>query len=199
MYLNIDKDILMLFHYCDQSAFINIIKSKVLWASDLKKMNDPSELLHGPNILSELYDSIFPNSKVSLDGDDDSFSNDNLYLACSMSKNGDLLSQWRAYSNDGAGFSIGIDQDDLIISNIVDTKSGTAVAGYELKGVPDFEIHNMFYSEKKFREYYKSKMNNYKEKSGTPFDKEMPYGFLHNEFFLKELYSAGCLLKSKLK
>lgn len=94
----------MLYHYCDQSAFINIIKNKVLWASDLTKMNDPTELVHGPQILVALYRSIFPNSKVDLSKERSLPNNGYMHLACSMSKDGDLLSQWRAYSNDGAGF-----------------------------------------------------------------------------------------------
>lgn len=187
---------MLLYHYCDQSAFINIIKNKVLWASDLTKMNDPSELLHGPQILADLYSSIFPNSKVDLNKKISEPNNRIMHLACSMSKVGDLLSQWRAYSNNGSGFSIGIDQEDLTITNLVNGKSGKMIAGFEFDGAPDFEIAEVFYSKQEFEEYFGDKMRAFKKEYGTPYEKNRKGLRTSDIFLVRELEAAGCLFKS---
>jgi hypothetical protein len=168
----------------------------VLWASDLTKMNDPTELVHGPQILAELYRSIFPNSKVDLSRKSSLPNNGYMHLACSMSKVGDLLSQWRAYSNDGTGFSIGADQEDLVITNLYNGKSGRTIKGYEREGVPDFEIAEIFYSKQEFKEYYRNKMEEFKSNYGTPYEKDKNGLRTSDMFFVSDIYSAGCLLKS---
>lgn len=38
-----DKDNGMVYHYCDLNAFLNIVKTKSLWLSDVKKSNDTIE------------------------------------------------------------------------------------------------------------------------------------------------------------
>ena len=44
------------------------------------------------------------------------FQNNELIFGLSFSESGDLLSQWRAYSDDGKGYSIGLLKDDILKS-----------------------------------------------------------------------------------
>jgi hypothetical protein len=96
-----------LYHYCGVSAFFSIMTNKQLWLSNATCMNDytehkrvydrvknrlldliPGENPHVAALVNELPGNISP------------------YVFC-LSSNGDSLSQWRAYTGDGAGFVIG--------------------------------------------------------------------------------------------
>ena len=103
----------LLFHYCDENAFRSICSNNIMWMSSIFTMNDSAELSWGRNLLvevlrdnKELFSQEFRIFTVMT-----VFSPDNnlLPLIVCFSRNGDLLSQWRAYANDGQGFSIGFD------------------------------------------------------------------------------------------
>jgi hypothetical protein len=98
----------LIYHYCRMEAFFNIINSKKIWLSDALKTNDLFELRWILEIMN------MPNIGVTIDN----FRNEYEYwlktymrphIAC-FSKNGDLLSQWRGYANDGKGIAIGFDK-----------------------------------------------------------------------------------------
>lgn len=99
----------ILYHYCSVETFYNIIINKTLWLTDSFSTNDYMENRWINKIIGEL----LPNYKN--DENRQLFDNVfNLYelndytpfITC-FSKNGDLLSQWRAYANDGSGIAIG--------------------------------------------------------------------------------------------
>ncbi|NFD77379.1 DUF2971 domain-containing protein [Clostridium botulinum] len=116
-----------LYHYCSLETFIAIISSKCLRLSDLSKSNDYMERKWIMNILEEALDKSFKDEGVIINlrekyryGDDINNHIDYLlemlredetqpsYITC-FSRKGDLLSQWRAYGDDGRGVSIGFD------------------------------------------------------------------------------------------
>ena len=110
-----------LFHYTSTEGLIGIIERSQLWATSAYYLNDSSEVLYGYGVLSEvLRDWIssreLPKDSLSLamarqlqDGFGNHLLNRNIitpvYLAC-FCEDGNLLSQWRAYSESG-GYCLG--------------------------------------------------------------------------------------------
>ena len=98
----------MLYHYCSAHAFKSIMDSKTIWLSDVGKSNDPTEskalLLKGKETHVE--------SQKEIDELIDVINGFIVWAFC-LSENGDLLSQWRGYANDGKGFSIGFDENKI--------------------------------------------------------------------------------------
>ncbi|MFS1466314.1 DUF2971 domain-containing protein [Vibrio lentus] len=101
------------FHYTDIDGLLGILKSNTLWLCSYKSMNDSMELKWS---LNEKLDAI----KKTIEKDYDEVKYEFLekirsclkeiplhaYMACFSSQK-DLLSQWRAYGDDGKGVSIG--------------------------------------------------------------------------------------------
>lgn len=106
----------IMFHYTDDIGLRGIIGSGSLWLTDMFSLNDPSELHHGysaaTRILAEkamAEGADFERAFASQFGNNlqDKVRNSGHYFCCSFSAIGDDLGQWRAYANDGKGFSIG--------------------------------------------------------------------------------------------
>lgn len=117
-----------IFHYCKLSKFEGILHSKKLWLTPVQTMNDGTEVDH-------LYNNIYLRVKEKIIAETPPHLMDNVesvlnlvesssklraasmpYCAC-FSDNGDLLSQWCRYADDGAGVSIGFDFDYFKIKN----------------------------------------------------------------------------------
>ena len=123
------------YYYCSLSTFLNIIKNKQVYLSDPLKMNDSLEIKWYLEKLNnearalnrqefDLPDSIFEKMKSRSHLDFtfeefmeklDSRGQRSIYISC-FSKNPDLLSQWRAYAEDGTGVSIGFDLNKLSVA-----------------------------------------------------------------------------------
>ena len=127
------------YYYCSLNTFLNIIKNKQIYLSDPLKMNDTLEIKWYLEKLNnearalnrqdfDLPDSIFEKMKFRSHLDFtfeefmeklDSRGQRSIYISC-FSKKPDLLSQWRAYAEDGTGVSIGFDLNKLsVASNIL--------------------------------------------------------------------------------
>jgi hypothetical protein len=105
----------VVYHYCNATAFYSILTKRALWLGSVLCMNDYMEQRHllgkAKRLLKELAEGetgrfvsplirYFDRAKLTP-------------FACCLSMEGDLLSQWRAYADDGKGFSIGFRSDDL--------------------------------------------------------------------------------------
>lgn len=129
------------YYYCSLDTFLNILKSKEIYLSDPLKMNDKLEIKWYLDRLNEdsykevNIDSIFERMRMrsGLEFSFDDLINSinskgqrSIYISC-FSKNQDLLSQWRAYADDGKGVSIGFDlskfsiADNILIEEIIYT------------------------------------------------------------------------------
>lgn len=116
-----------LYHYCSLETFIVIISSKCFRLSDLSKSNDYMERKWIMNILEEALDKSFKDEGIIINLREKYWYEDDVnnhidyllemlrydvthssYITC-FSRKGDLLSQWRAYGDDGRGVSIGFD------------------------------------------------------------------------------------------
>ena len=127
------------YYYCSLNTFLNIIKNKQIYLSDPLKMNDTLEikwyiekLNNEDRTLSgldfDVPESIFEMMKLRSHLDFtfeefmeklDSRGQRSVYISC-FSKEPDILSQWRAYAEDGTGVSIGFNLEKLsVASNIL--------------------------------------------------------------------------------
>ena len=123
-----------LYHYTSLEAFRSIIVNKQLWMTNIKYLNDSSELIHGIDIaLSVVLKHLESNDKSSsfLSG----FITRNLTAetlskmrmsACvaSFSEEADSLSQWRAYSSGGTGVCIGFKSE--FFANLIESHPQTS-------------------------------------------------------------------------
>ena len=122
-----------LYHYCRLETFLSIITNKTIRASDCNKTNDTEEsrwissliidsflleikshplfcskyaiedkLIYIKNLISSVIEGTFYENKRNM----------LTFITC-FSEEGDLLSQWRGYANDGAGLSIGFNKSIL--------------------------------------------------------------------------------------
>src|ERR1019366_7397755 len=129
-----------LYHYCDANALLSIFRTRSLWATGTRYLNDRSELIALLRKLPELTQkhtgtragqAAVELSRVIQTWGADIFANAigaEICVAC-FSEDGDVLSQWRAYADDGHGFAIGFDTTQLRVL----TGSGPGVG--ELKRI----------------------------------------------------------------
>lgn len=119
------------YYYCSLNTFLDIIKNKQIYLSDPLKMNDNLEIkwyldrLNNEKINSNEYESVFDMMKMRSCIDFtfeelleclNSKGQSSIYICC-FSKESDILSQWRAYAEDGRGVSIGFNLEKLKIAN----------------------------------------------------------------------------------
>ena len=108
----------LIYHYCDSNAFFAICTNRKLWMNDLHSINDFMELHWGYSIWEQSANTrIEKYGKEFLDEIDEviHFSGfQSLLLANCFSTDKDVLSQWRAYADDGKGYVIGFNAKELL-------------------------------------------------------------------------------------
>jgi hypothetical protein len=105
-----------LYHYCSNASFLSIISNRVIWASEFTLSNDTLEGKWIRNVIEECCQEkglnpsqlsmvlkLFDAATSRLGG-----------AGICLSENGDLLSQWRAYSQNGAGVAIGLNPASFV-------------------------------------------------------------------------------------
>ena len=135
----------LLYHYCDAVAFDSIIRTNTLWLSPFRHSNDSEEGIRAERMLVQLASKYGLNDGEVTDfreGLDSLSKVYDCYGLC-LSRRGDLLSQWREYAADGAGFSIGFRLAEL-----------QALPHFVTKDVPASEVrgpvlHEVVYEEDK--------------------------------------------------
>lgn len=106
----------IIYHYTSLETLIHIVEKQTLWATNSRFLNDREEYIHGVKLLTKTLENFinrenFEIIKALIPGLE-KISKINHFITC-FSRNGDLLSQWRAYANDGKGISIGFNRKDL--------------------------------------------------------------------------------------
>jgi|GEM_PF-5139080 len=106
-----------LYHYCSNEAFLSIVSNKEIWAPELSMSNDYQE---GKLIINTVKTALEPYQKhgeainyILNDLRNNIDEQRVLGFCMSESGDGDVLSQWRGYANDGQGISIGFNKDYL--------------------------------------------------------------------------------------
>jgi hypothetical protein len=101
----------LLYHYCPAQAFIDIITSKTVWLSAFYALNDATERSWGywifQRVIEELEKDADPKFIETIRALVNGAYFHSLLMIGSFSLNGDVISQWRAYADDGRGFAIG--------------------------------------------------------------------------------------------
>ena len=107
------------YYYCSLETFLNIIKNQTIYLSDPLKMNDSEEIKWAIKKMdSNLFGQIIQRSYLSdIDKSDlikilEEKGQNNVFISC-FSKKEDLLSQWRAYGDNGNGVALGFDLNKL--------------------------------------------------------------------------------------
>jgi hypothetical protein len=102
-----------LYHYTTQPGLIGVATNHVLWATDIRYLNDSSEYSYGTEIIK----NVIAKRNKGARGDTKKFyeafhANEGMFsqtrfFVTSLTENGNLLSQWRGYTPKGNGFSLG--------------------------------------------------------------------------------------------
>ncbi len=108
----------LLYHYCSAETFHAICSFKKIRLCDLFTMNDYLEIHWGYSIwervAGELIEELGFEFIDSIDKIIHTSGLSCLALASCFSTDGDVLSQWRAYANDGNGYVVGFSAKDLL-------------------------------------------------------------------------------------
>ena len=114
----------VIYHYTDPKGLIGILSTGQLWATDIRYLNDSSELRHAEEIQRQVLEEIAgENPAGSIQKQlaaaalaaDHGFSAKGMrktYVVCFCAED-DILTQWKAYGSWGSGFSIGFDRKQL--------------------------------------------------------------------------------------
>ena len=104
----------VLYHYTTFAGLLGIVKSRALWASDIRYMNDSAELRHTAELINmevrERIDGGHPNPHLLtqfVDWVSHRITSGHMLFGASFRSQGNLLSQWRGYSTPGKGVSLG--------------------------------------------------------------------------------------------
>jgi hypothetical protein len=138
---NPDKKV---FHYTSLDGLLGITKSASIWATNILYLNDASEFNYAKNLfINELeqFCKVTPGFKekkvpeeslgyyffvILKDRINKHFPSQDLgFYVCSFSEKSDLLSQWRGYSKNGSGYSLGFTLNNL--QDIVVNRKGLLI------------------------------------------------------------------------
>jgi len=106
------KDGELMYHYCSPNTLLAILQHRSFRLTDVSEMNDSLELRWGIELLRDVIkvrDPLTPRVTSSLDWAIRVVNDLSMVVAGCFSTKPDVLSQWRAYSDNGAGFCIGFD------------------------------------------------------------------------------------------
>lgn len=107
----------LLYHYCDANAFLSICTNKKIRFSDVYSMNDFLEMHWGYSIWEQVASDLIEELGEEFTNTTDQIISESGLLgtltACCFSLEGDVLSQWRAYADDGKGYVIGFSAEAL--------------------------------------------------------------------------------------
>ncbi len=140
----------VLYHYCSMEAFLGIVQSQFLRLTNIRFMNDSKEVSWIYELAKKvLWDKQFrchsENEKRLckrlMSHCDELFLNESYfpgYYGSCFSKNGDSLSQWRAYADDGKGVAIGFSRQFLescVAPHRIKLQEVEYIDGTDLSGV----------------------------------------------------------------
>lgn len=175
----------IIYHYCGMDSFFGIVKNKNIRLSNAYKTNDYTELEWIFSVMENSMTSVFKTEFLS------SLRKSyrkwletyfRPHIAC-FSKKGDLLSQWRAYANDGKGISIGFNRKYFESIKTLDNK--------------EFEIYDIVYRYNEQEKLLKSLFNSLFSTIGTDNLKLLEEFYINkgDKICLEEIMLASALLK----
>lgn len=153
------------YHYCSGPVFKNIVEKKELWLTETKKMNDYTECSWVRSKLYELGKNQKGKQERAVIDElcrlyEDGMSKFDFFLCC-LSREGDLLSQWRTYADDGAGFAVGVNINEIHSPLNMRPKG-------KRNWTLDIDIQSVNYDEKEQDSFFEDYIGGYLEKSLYP-------------------------------
>ncbi len=111
----------LIYHYTSANALLSILKNKILWATNIRYMNDSSEFNYALEICKKYMWDRFQENYCQAGNNYKIFGYEIYQLeevfSClyvfSLSKKADDLNQWRSYSLTTQGYCIGLNLDML--------------------------------------------------------------------------------------
>lgn len=100
-------------YYCSEHVFLSFLENKHLWLTSLSQSNDAAEGHWMRNYWLDLFKREQRLERRGAALCMDTASHDRFALGVCFSEERDLLSQWRGYAADGAGFSITFHREAL--------------------------------------------------------------------------------------
>lgn len=106
-----------IYHYTSLSGLISIVENQSIYCSNINFLNDKKEYKYGVEIILSVVEKLkesknYNNILEKVSEHINLIYKSERYVTC-FSKNGDLLSQWRAYANQGKGVSIGFERSNF--------------------------------------------------------------------------------------
>ncbi|TVQ14627.1 MAG: DUF2971 domain-containing protein [Balneolaceae bacterium] len=107
------------YHYTSPGGLIGILKSKHIWATNIRFLNDFKELEEASDVASKVLNKMYKQKEYSKEKKLLNKMLKNIHIAasrhyvCSFSEDPDSLSQWRAYSPHTGGYALGIPSSQL--------------------------------------------------------------------------------------
>jgi len=107
-----------LYHYTTDEGLKGIFDNRTLWLGHYSTFNDPLELQYGKNLVQEILEAkieefgqaplgqFYESISQTISGFGKTLQH--AYITC-FCESGNLLSQWRAYSDNGGGYCVGFD------------------------------------------------------------------------------------------
>lgn len=150
-----------LFHYCSNEAFVSILRSRSLWLSALTLSNDNLE----GRWARKIFDDAIMGFDPKMDSHDwqllsqclDDWQSRRGVLGACLSEAGDILSQWRAYADEGRGVAIGFCHQ--LLSNLpLQHRKGWVME-------PHYGLDKVVYDETEQKEIATSRIKNFLEAS----------------------------------
>ena len=123
----------VIYHYCKPDGCLKILESRNIWLSNSRLLNDTSDSAVLHEIVGMEIEELERNADSKMSARIKQFRaalklyNQNDVYVASFSAVGDSLSQWRAYGDDGEGFSIGFAPGELGASAYVKPAPGGSV------------------------------------------------------------------------
>jgi hypothetical protein len=200
----------IIYHYCNVDAFKAIIQNKTLWLSSVYNLNDYKEIHWIKEKVSKKINEYTNKNNY------DKFNNFNklyeeqqptVYIA-SFSQGDDLLSQWRAYANDGYGVAIGFNANYFKDNNLIktskvlyDEKKQEEEIDRILKPLLDLDKKTNFESREfeDFCEKIINEINNLSAKSKNElFMEEQEVRLIHNPIITQDNLTKKFIFKNHL-
>ncbi len=103
------------FHYTSLQSCLGILESRRVWLSDYRFLNDKQELRRALDLFLACYPEAQRNALASAISWHDYA---NYHCVLSLSRSQKILSQWRAYADDGRGVALGFREQFLKFAKI---------------------------------------------------------------------------------
>lgn len=200
----------IIYHYCNVDAFKAIIQNKTLWLSSVYNLNDYKEI-HWikEKVSKKIKEYTNKNNYEKFNSFIKLYENQQptVYIA-SFSQGEDLLSQWRAYANDGYGVAIGFNTEYLQDNNLIKTSKvlyDEIKQEEEIENIlkPLFELdEKMNFESIEFEEYCEkiiNDINNLSAKSKNElFMEEQEVRLIHNPIIIEDNDTKRFIFKNNL-